>query len=190
MYHIPHVFELPAYIAQAVNTDSSSNNKKEGIIGIPRLDRHVVFTHRGDVHIIDLSVLPSLTEYFTQLSPLSNITIGNGPRQQQAGTLPINLASCLALAVPAPPFDAFAAVATDIAVRGLAEQCRVCSKLEDLEHGVKMRLCSKCKDEARSRRALYCSKGCQAVDWNARHKQEHAGTLQWDVRSALDRITA
>lgn len=185
---MPWVLVLPLQVGKAMRADASLNNKKEGILGVPQLDKHLIFMHRGDIHMIDLSILSSLAEFFTgsTMGLISDLRLGwrdDDTIHDQPSRPPITLDRCLALARDAgePEFDPFHVHPGEMAIIGLAERCRTCDKTDNPREGVKMSLCAQCKSEKRQYRALYCSPDCQKIDWRARHKQEHAGTLAWGL---------
>ncbi|SJL15165.1 uncharacterized protein ARMOST_18650 [Armillaria ostoyae] len=66
-YYVPYVLALAA---DAVHSDATFNTKKDGIVGIPHIDKHLVFIHRSDVYLVSLSVLSSLAHYFTKMVAL------------------------------------------------------------------------------------------------------------------------
>ncbi|KAK0457746.1 uncharacterized protein EV420DRAFT_1547136 [Desarmillaria tabescens] len=195
-YHAPHVLVLESWVTKTLHANASTNAKKEGIVGVPQLDRHLVFFHHGDVHMIDLSVLPPLAEYFTNLTPLANlipaVDRGNTEDETPQGTQsmteepPVDFATCLSIAqrFRAKKFDVFRHVPQDYVVN-VIEQCRTCKKNEDRKTRCKLSMCTLCKEENRSRRALYCSQECQTMDWKARHKEEHSGARPWEDESTL-----
>ncbi len=59
-YHVPYVLSL---VADAVHSDAVLTTKRDGIVGIPRTDKHLVFMGRSDIYLINLSVLSSLAHY-------------------------------------------------------------------------------------------------------------------------------
>lgn len=197
-YHVPVVLGLNHDVAKTRRADASLNTKKEGIIGVPQLKEHLIFMHRGDVHMIDLSVIraspSSFAEYFTSLSPISDILKqlnGSTPLRDSevAARPPITLDHCLAVAAQSriPPYNPFIARDNVLpAIIGLVERCRTCGKQANSDAGIKMALCVQCKVEKRVHRALYCNRECQTADWKARHKQEHAGTRAWDSDSMIN----
>ncbi|KAK0488728.1 hypothetical protein IW261DRAFT_1441209 [Armillaria novae-zelandiae] len=42
-YHAPYVLELESWVTKTLHAGASVNTKKEGIVGVPQLDRHLVF---------------------------------------------------------------------------------------------------------------------------------------------------
>jgi hypothetical protein len=192
-----HVFGLGTHVTQAIHADAQTNNKKEGIIGLPRIDRHLIFMHRGDIHMIDLAILPSLADYFPgpdKLASMKSMTVvkpGEDDPPPEDNTPPATFDQRLQAArnYRAPLFRAFDVVPTDMAVMSLCPQCRVCEKFEDLSGGFKILRCAQCKVEKRRHRALYCSEECQKIDWKARHKEEHAGTRPWDSQCMGDGVS-
>ena len=65
-----------------------------------------------------------------------------------------------------------------------AEACRVCGR-EDT--AVKLEICTRCVQERRPQRALYCGQACQRKDWKERHKGEHSGELPWGIQDRATR---
>ncbi|KAK0462310.1 uncharacterized protein EV420DRAFT_1523999 [Desarmillaria tabescens] len=182
-YHVPNILGL---VADTVHSDATFNTRKEGIIGIPRIDKHLVFIHHSDVYIIHLSALSSLAQYFTNMVPLSDVAFDSALRPQfpSTGTYVADFSSVYstALACQAPPYNVFRQNMT-IPSFCFYEACRTCHKREGIS--CKLRICSQCKKEGRKMRALYCGEACQRADWQ-RHKAEHAGTQPWDVNSRPD----
>ncbi|PBK65013.1 hypothetical protein ARMSODRAFT_449793 [Armillaria solidipes] len=66
-YDVPYVLAL---VVDAVHSDTTFNTKRDGIVGIPHIDKHLVSIHCSDVYLVNLSVLPSLAQYFTKMVPL------------------------------------------------------------------------------------------------------------------------
>lgn len=189
-YHAPYVLELESWVTKTLHARASINTKKEGIVGVPQLDRHLVFFHHGDVHMVDLSILPSLGEYFTSLTPLSNLLSAVG-RDRLEDEIPnarssVDFSTCLSIAqgFRAKKFDVFRHIPQDY-VMNVIEQCRTCGKNENRKTRSKLSMCTLCKEESRPRRALYCSQECQTADWKARHKEEHSGARPWEEESMV-----
>lgn len=192
-YHAPYVLELESWVTKTLHSKASTNTKKEGIVGVPQLDRHLIFNHHGEVHMVDLSILPPLAEYFTNLTPLSNLlsAVSRGhseeetPRSTNAGSS-VDFSTCLSIAqgFRAKKFDVFRHIPQDYVIN-VIEQCRTCKKGENRKTHSKLSMCTLCKKENRPRRALYCSQECQTADWKARHKEEHSGTRPWEEESMV-----
>lgn len=147
----------------------------------------MLFPHQSVIYIVDLSIIPSISEYLVGLSPLSSIKIGEraiheSERQPDAQET-FSLDRCLSIASQAslPPFNPFLTLPTDIAITGIADSCRVCKK--HAEEGDTLKRCLLCREEKRGRMALYCGKDCQTKDWKERHLDEHKGTVPWDDES-------
>ncbi len=186
-YHAPYVLELESWVTKTLHSKASTNSKKEGIVGVPQLDRHLVFSHHGETHMVDLSILPPLAEYFTNLTPLSNlISVGRAhsedetPKSANVGSS-VDFSTCLSIAqgFRAKKFDVFRHIPQDYVIN-VIEQCRTCRKSENRKTHSKLSMCTRCKKENRPRRALYCSQECQTADWKARHKEEHSGNRPWE----------
>ncbi|KAL1703816.1 hypothetical protein EV121DRAFT_260473 [Schizophyllum commune] len=157
------------------------------------LTRHAVFLHRGDAHLINVrtfAMTPELHPFCKNMSLFSNMRLkARGPDQEPAIVFdpfpgePLNAALEVAFACPKRrPFTV-----ADMAPHKpkeeafyVMEACRVCGRI-DGEDGVKVVMCTQCADEGRPKRALYCSKECQKIDWKERHRAEHAGERPWDV---------
>ncbi|KAI5894162.1 uncharacterized protein SCHCODRAFT_02748048 [Schizophyllum commune H4-8] len=214
-YSSLHVYELPLWVHKVPRADNASNSKKHGIIGTPMLTNHVFFMHRGDAHLIDLAVLrasPPLLSCFDKMRPLAWAALvkPNAPGQAigvHVGRPFPGRALEVALAVaercpPHAPFDAFAfhggemvkkmhmgdlsnpEIAKMRPVVREAEACRVCGR-EDT--AVKLEICTRCVQERRPQRALYCGQACQRKDWKEKHKAEHAGELPWGIQDRAAR---
>ncbi|KAK0184144.1 hypothetical protein F5146DRAFT_1145787 [Armillaria mellea] len=63
--------------ADAVRSDATFDTKRDRIVGIPRIDKHP-YT-RSDVYIFNLSVFPSLAQYFTKKVPLCDVRFERSP---------------------------------------------------------------------------------------------------------------
>ncbi|KIY49868.1 hypothetical protein FISHEDRAFT_40537, partial [Fistulina hepatica ATCC 64428] len=181
-YHVPCVLGLPTSLTDAIHSDAGANSKKQGIVGLPLLGKHCVFMHHGAAHVVDLTVTPALANYFAGIAPLNGMRISvSGADDDRPASPPphITLERCLAIAAnPTKPYELVDSMGS-IAINGFAELCRQCGRAEDPNEGIKISCCSRCRDENRNPRAIYCSKTCQAADWRARHKAEHAGTRPW-----------
>ncbi|KAI5898695.1 uncharacterized protein SCHCODRAFT_02612898 [Schizophyllum commune H4-8] len=202
VYAAIHVLELPAWVYKGVRVDNTVNSKKHGIVGIHLLTQHVVYMHRGDTHLIDLGTLidtPALHDCCKTMTSFNSMRYEKrGPGQQLSMVLspfpgdPLKIALEVALRCPKrPPFTVFDVVPhrpTEVAMY-LSEVCRVCGKVDGSD-GVKIVMCTRCVQEERPRRALYCSKECQRTDWRERHKAEHAGERPWEVMARTDGTTA
>ncbi|TRM68374.1 hypothetical protein BD626DRAFT_450822 [Schizophyllum amplum] len=197
-----HIYELPRHLHKAVRSDNSSNSKKHGIIGVSLLAKHVFYLHHGDTHLIGFGVLresPALSACFLTMRPICGLGMHKPRSQAENPRLSLGrpfpgraLDIVLAMADrcrPQPPFSAFDAHRLNrpvtYPVMNLPEMCRVCEK-EDAHEGVKLEFCTRCVQERRPQRALYCSQACQRADWKERHKAEHTGERPWDV---TDRVT-
>ncbi|KAL1703817.1 hypothetical protein EV121DRAFT_280874 [Schizophyllum commune] len=189
-YAVIHVLELPAWVYKGVRADNSDNVKKHGIIGMQLLTQHVVFMHHGDTHLIDLGTFiatHALHDCCKHIGPTSSLRVGKRAIEEQPskpfpGDL-LKIALEVAFRCPKrPPFTVFDIVPhkpTEMAMY-VSEICRVCSKADGSD-GVKIVMCTRCAQEERPKRALYCSKECQRIDWKERHKAEHAGERPWGV---------
>ncbi|KAK0207472.1 hypothetical protein IW262DRAFT_533943 [Armillaria fumosa] len=104
-YHVSHIFRLAVDV---VYSEATLDTKQEGIIGIPRLDNHLIFVHRSHIHLIDLSIVPSLPQYFAHMIPLTSVKFGRGMRAHlpPPGTCIADLFSVCATALNhrAPPY--------------------------------------------------------------------------------------
>ena len=187
-YTTKHAYELPAHVTNSARSEHTSNLMKHGISGVPLIAGHVIFLHHSNVHIIDLSVLtasPGLRRCFERMSPLNALYISKsmGDVSFKFGDFPGN-ALTIALEVARrhspPPWSVFGATQIGHPTMRIAETCRVCKRVER-EGRVKLSICTKCLQEERPYRAVYCSRECLSADWKERHKAEHAGEREWDV---------
>ncbi|KAL1671464.1 hypothetical protein EV122DRAFT_226531 [Schizophyllum commune] len=214
-YSTLHVYELPLWVHKVPRADNAGNSKKHGIVGTPMLANHVFFMHCGDAHLIDLAVLrasPPLLSCFDKMRPLAWAGLVEPDAPGQAIGVKIGRpfpgrALDVALAVaercpPPAPFDAFAFHSEEtlkrMHIRDLsnpeiakmrpvvreAEACRVCEREDTV---VKLEICTRCVQERRPQRALYCGQACQRKDWKERHKGEHAGELPWGIQDRATR---
>ncbi|KAK0462305.1 uncharacterized protein EV420DRAFT_1181155 [Desarmillaria tabescens] len=181
-YHVPHILCLEGDTAYS---DATFNTKKEGIIGLPRIDNHLIFIHLMHVHVIDLSIVPSFQQYLTHMIPLTAIKFDRNVRAHlpPPGTCIADFSAVYDAARKhrAPPYRV---LLQDMSVPLLRyrDECRTCRKRENPQDGIKLRICSRCTKEGRKARALYCGEACQRADWK-KHKAEHAGTQPWDIQN-------
>ncbi|KAI1794814.1 hypothetical protein LXA43DRAFT_883142 [Ganoderma leucocontextum] len=200
-YTTQTVYELPHAVSKGVRANHASNYRKYGIIGIPLLATHAVYFNHLRVHIIDISVIatsPTLRPLFQHMVPLSCVCQRHrpDPRTRQVSIEyeitnkfpPGGLAVALELAsrYSPPPFNAFDVTEPGTPILRLAEACRACGNAED--SGVKLSNCTRCIQEKRPRRALYCSRECLDADWKRRHKAEHTGEREWAEDSEIPRF--
>lgn len=192
-YNIPLVFALPPSTTYA---EAGTNCSKEGVIGVRRIDRHAVFGHYNDVHVIDITVLEHLPERATYLHPYDSVrqiievqpSTGRhrwrcSPKGPNVPKISIAHSIVVSSGYRIPEFTlaSFKANAMPVNTSRPVPECRTCGILEDVEKGVKISLCSQCKKEGREIRALYCSPVCQKKDWKMRHKEEHNGVRHWNL---------
>ncbi|KAJ7597783.1 hypothetical protein C8J56DRAFT_1159615 [Mycena floridula] len=107
-YHIPDDYNKGQIVYRTPH-----NTKKEGILGVPRIYRHLVFFNRGNTRIIDMALVPALRHCFNKnLSSLNpgHLLVGLKDRDPDAPKLDSpSFDQCLAMArLGKPePFDAF-----------------------------------------------------------------------------------
>ncbi|PBK95074.1 hypothetical protein ARMGADRAFT_1028503 [Armillaria gallica] len=159
-YHVPHVLCLPV---DTVYSDATLDTKKEGIIGIPRIDSHLIFIHRFHFHLIDLSIVPSLQQYFTHMIPLTSVKFDKDLRAHllPPGTCIADFSAVYATAFRyrAPPYRVLLQDTT-VPILRCQDECRTCRKQQNPQDVVKLRICSRYTKEDRKARALYCGEAC------------------------------
>ncbi|KZV91557.1 hypothetical protein EXIGLDRAFT_769799 [Exidia glandulosa HHB12029] len=198
-YTFIQVFELPESQRTVSKADPSANVKRDGIIGLSHLTNHVVLSLKGDVFLIDRQtclgsviedVFPPLTPYRlpftppTPATPSSSVPPSPVLELESAPDDTMTLGQALVSLPPVqrdtivallePTFMGSAARSPAIrleprASTAVADGCRACERKD-----VTLRVCKLCVEEGRPLRAVYCSKECQARDWETRHRTEHA----------------
>jgi hypothetical protein len=174
-----------AHIAGAC---ASANSKKERIIGVPILTMHVVFSICNNIHIFGLSVLEAslaLHKCFEHMSSMGTLIKEHGSGSLSLKSVPGNaLAVCLDLArrLGPPPFSALDADLVARPVLRLSEVFRACGRAEG--SGAKLVMRKDCRRKKGPRRAPYCGDTCQAADWEARYRDEHAGRGSGSTRAS------
>lgn len=179
-YHVSHVLCLPV---DAVYSDATLDTKKEGIIGIPRIDNYLIFLHRCHIHLIHLSIVPSLQQYFMHIIPFTSVKFDKDlcAHLPPPGTCIADFSTVYTTALRhrAPPYHVLLQATTAPILR-YRDECRTCRKRQNPQDGVKLQICSRCTKEGRKARVLYCGEACQRADWK-KHKAEHAGTHPWAI---------
>ncbi|KAI1794819.1 hypothetical protein LXA43DRAFT_970936 [Ganoderma leucocontextum] len=195
-YSTEHVYELPTHVTNSARSQHTSNLRKHGIIGVPLIAKHVAFVHYSNMYIIDISVVtasPFLRRCFERMSPLNALSVSKSKEERDTMSLSfngfpgnaLNIALEVARRYSPPPWSVFSVTRIGHPIMRIAETCRVCKRVEG-EDGVKLSICTKCLQEERPYRAVYCSRDCLSADWKQRHKAEHAGEREWDVEGAHD----
>ncbi len=195
-YITEHVYELPTHVTNSARSQHTSNLTKHGIIGVPLLAKHVAFMHNSNMYVIDLSVVtasPILRRCFERMTPLNALSFKSKAREEQ-GTAALSCANFpgnalnIALEVArrhSPrPWSVFSVTQIGHPSMRIAETCRVCKRVEG-DDGVKLSICTKCLQEERQYRAVFCSRDCLSADWKERHKAEHAGEREWNMDSGV-----
>ena len=100
----------------------------------------------------------------------------------------LNIALEVARRYSPPPWNVFSVTRIGHPIMRIAETCRVCDRVEG--DGVKLSICTKCLQEERKYRAVYCSRECLSADWKQRHKAEHTGEKEWDIEGVRRRFAA
>ncbi|KAK0431399.1 hypothetical protein EV421DRAFT_1853727 [Armillaria borealis] len=144
------------------------------------IGKHLVFIHYSDVYLVDLSVLSSLAQCFTNIVPLRDIRFDRNlrPRFSPTGAYITDFSTIYSAALYRAP--SYNVLPRDMTVPMLRhpESCRTCQKRE----GVISRICLQCTKEDRKTWALHGGETYQRADWQ-RHEAEHAGTQPWGVEN-------
>ncbi|KAM5538645.1 hypothetical protein V8D89_007674 [Ganoderma adspersum] len=189
-YLTEHVYELPSHVTSSARSQHTSNLRKHGIIGVPLIAKHVVFVHYSNMYIVDLSIVTAssiLRRCFEHMSPVNALSMSKSPEERDTMSLcfsgfpgnALNIALEVARRYSPPPWSVFSVTRIGHPIMRIAETCRVCQRVEG--DGVKLSICTKCLQEERKYRAVYCSRECLSSDWKQRHKAEHAGEKEWEM---------